>query len=660
MVPWKDLKLRIEWSDSIRDDSPVSIFKWPAPFNSDIPISFVRGTLDFRRMDYDLAIWFNLDFARMATQVYEESVGNLPLGTDIVLPGLRNCLSQPDGMEWFRKIASRPPDSEFDCANHLEQVLSRILKYNSGTNMYMLYDHECGVWQSEKMSWGATIGSSIDLIINNFGLALFRAARLLNTLGELAAPDPGPKPSDNVSVWNVANNKHKEMLKIVEEVEKTASAIFNGKYKEINAAFKRRLEAPQTAWDSDMRWIILTDGVINVDEVHETGNVSLYEFSPEHMSTMALEVGLMDSYRNAGVSEWDRGISKVLPDADVRRYLQKRFGAALLGKPGKAGKSMVWQHGIGDTAKSTIQECIAGSEGVFAPYSHISSARALTKTGEKMGVTALFKAYARGKRFAIMDELDDGETLAQAELKSMTGGGSVEGTAKYANSVSYYFTASLFMASNHPPTFPPGDTAALGRIHVVPFTHKLFIKSKDPEGWEAADDFHRADEQWASRVLESKQERASILRWVIDGLIFFGQDGGIGNLPEAMIEAAQEFSADSDPVSKIIRAMLGEEPGYDATPMVRIYTDAEWDAYRYSEKDDSLTQLGVEQLIEVLAQQLRVVKQGEPVPQRWMRAAKKMLDERGGKKKKVRMNGTATEYRYSRARLEYAPLNLEF
>lgn len=643
----------------IRDDIPVSIFKWPATFNNDIPISEVRGQIDFRKIDFDLAIWFNTDFARMAKQVYEDSVGNLPEGTEIVMPGLYATLRESDGMEWFRKIAARPPDSEFDCANHLEKVLSRVLKYNTGKSKFMLYDSDRGIWQHDKMTSGDTIGSSIDQIINDFGLALFRAAKLLKMLGELAAPDPGPKPEKDNGVWAGMNAKNKEMTKIVEEVEKTATAIFNGKYKEFHAAFKRRLEAPQTDWDSDTQWLILKDGAINVDEVYSTHQAVPHDFSPEHMTTMCLDVGLSDSFRNAGESEWDRGVAKVLPDPELRRYLQKRFGAALLGRPGQAGKSMVWQYGIGDTAKSTIQECIAGANGVFSPYAYVASSKALTKNGEKTGVTERFKAYARGKRFAIMDELDDGETLAQADLKVMTGGGSVEGTAKYENSVSYHFTATLFMASNHPPQFPPGDTAAQGRIHVVPFSHKLFIKSKDPEGWEAADEMHRADENWATRVLESAHERAAILRWVLDGLVFYAEDNGVGKLPQAMIEAASEFSADADPVAKIVRALIGEEPGFEESAILKIMTNKEWDEYGYSDKEGiSLTEF--ETLVEMYANQLRVIRPGEPVPRKWMNAAKTMIHEKGGNRKKVRVSAKSSAYVFSRVKIQYHPVGLEF
>lgn len=639
-------------------DNAMAAFNWPAEFNGDIPISTVRSQVDFRKIDYDLAIWFNEDFARMSVDAYAESVGNLEVGKEAVIPSVRAAVCGSEGMDWFKKIASRPPDSEFDCANHLEHVLSRILKYNTGTNQFMIYDSTSGVWMNERMSWGATVGSALDSIINNFGLALQRASTLLESIGALAAPDPGPKPNDKAAlgVWSILEKNHKEMKAIVKEVRDVYRGIFEGKYREITTTLKRRLGVPQTSWDSDTRWVVLSDGVLNVDEIYSTGKVTLGSFSPEHMTTMHLEVGLTDSIRNAGISEWDRGVAKVLPSVGVRKYLQKRFGGALLGRPGLGGKSMVWQWGIGDTAKSTIQECIAGSRGVFAPYAITSSSSALTKSGERTGAGDRFRAYARGKKFAIMSELDDGEQLAQSDLKVMTGGESVEGTAKYANAVTYYFTATIFMASNHAPTFPPGDMAAQGRIHTVPFTHKLYIQSKDPEGWASASEENRADPGWADMVLGSDQERAAILRWVIDGLVLFGKEG-IGDLPVEMREAAEEFASDADPVAKIVRSLLGEEPGYDSAPNLKIMKDKEWAEYGYSDGDGLSSSL-FDDLVEARAFELRLLTQGDRLPRKWLNGAKHMLHERGGAKKKVRV-GKSTSYVYSRVRLVHAPFGVE-
>lgn len=293
---------------------------------------------------------------------------------------------------------------------------------------------------------------------------------------------------------------------------------------------------------------------------------------------------------------------------------------------------MVWQYGPGDTAKSTLQECVAGAHGVFAPYAMTTSADSLTDRGTKSGAAERFKAYARGKRYVLMSELREGEMLDQAVVKSVTGGETVEGTAKFANAVSYFFTASVFMASNHPPTFPPGDTALAGRIHVVPFEHRLWVRSKNPEEWERASPEHRADEDWAARILGSAQERRAIFAWVLAGLEAFGREG-LGKLPQAMLEAREDFAADADPVGRLVRTLLGTEPGWEGPAWLKIYTDQEWEGSgRY--EGDGVAKARLEQLVNARARELGMVKFGEDgLSPKWLKASMRMLHELGGRKK---------------------------
>lgn len=638
---------------------PKEVFEWPTSFGADVKFDAVTSQHSFAEFDYDLAIWYNTDFSKMSADVYREQMGELAPGADPIDTRVRMALLGMDGEDWYERIAARVPFSEFRCAEYLEYALKHILLVDGSTRPqeFVMYDSKRGVWAHEgvALSNGQSVGSAVDEVINKFGKALGRAADVLLELANICAPDPGPKPGANANqalknAWHEANTKRERALKRAETAKKMARSIFTGKYAPIKNLLKSRLSVDTTSWDSETRWLVLSDGVIDLEQLYSEGQSRLRPFSPHYMMTMALEVGLGDPSRNAGDSEWDKGVAKVIPDIQVRRYLQKRFGAALLGRPGVCGKSMVWQFGVGDTAKSTIQECIAGSRGVFAPYSITSSSTALTKTGERTGATDRFMAYARGKKFAVMSELDDGEHLSQGKLKNMIGGESVEGTAKYSNAVSYFFTATIFMASNHPPLFPPGDTAAATRIHVVPFTHKLWIRSKNPEEWEAAGPEHRADESWTHRVLDSAQERSAILRWVLDGLVTFGREG-IGELPAAMREASEEFAADADPVAKIVRSLLGEEPGYEDTPSLRILTDKEWDEYGFKESD-GVPVKDVEYLIEIRAFELGVVKAGETLSNKWMNSAKRMIHERGGNRKKVKIPGSnTTTFAYSRMRL---------
>jgi hypothetical protein len=64
-------------------------------------------------------------------------------------------------------------------------------------------------------------------------------------------------------------------------------------------------------------------------------------------------------------------------------------------------------------------------------------------------------------------------------------------------------------------------------------------------------------------------------------------------------------------------------------------------------------------LIEIKANEMKLVKIGDKVPRKWMTGAKSMLHELGGKKKKVKTSGGNTAYAYSRVKLVFAPHGAE-
>lgn len=652
-------------------------FKWIKPLDGDVELTAFESQHSIFDFDWNLVVWWNAQFAD-AIRMMEHNKRYSPMENFSLDAIKRGLASEPDGgVELWKHIASRVPLTEMRCVDHLEVAIRHLVKVNKDIQgkPFVVYDAVTGTWKSEgeTLRYGAakTVGSLVDQIIGRlFAEAMNSAVDFLEELVTAVVPMPAQnpfrgmnraqinaamqQPTPEMMAWDAAQTRRRALLDKIKPIQEMQKSITRGKYAPIKNLLRTRLGVAMTEWDTDTDWLVLRDGAVNVKEVHDTREVRVHPHSPTHMSTMALEVGWSDAIRNAGKSEWEAGVEKVLPKTPVREYLQKRFGAALLGTPGVAGKSMVWQWGVGDTAKSTLQECIAGARGVFAPYSLVTSSDALVARQATQATAERFKAYARGKRFVIMSELKDGEILDQAIVKSVTGGETVEGTAKYQNAVSYFFTATLFMASNHAPTYAPGDTALSQRIHVVPFEHKLIVREKDPDGWAVAPPEHRADPYWATRVLESPQERAAILRWVLDGLIRFADEGAVP--PEEMKIANEEFSAEADPVARLVRSLLGTEAGYEGAAWLKIYTDQEWSDLGRRERDglsvyDAQNMVTARAVELGLADQRSVGADGRPVvSQKIVRAAMNMLHEMGGKKKKVTLDSTTnrTGWAFSR------------
>lgn len=626
---------------------PCDVFGWKSknrlPY--DVALSDMAETTgSIADIDWDLTILWN--------RRYAEAARNWAIYASRDLDDYFS--SRPTPLV-FRDVIDRLPRTQLRAVEHLQETVAHILRSvaDVARNPWMFYDPASGVWTPEGQWLPGQVGSSVNLavasVIRSFLDALNRSIDLLYTMVDWVVP-PIDKPEKNASddeKQDYADHeaKRNELRKRIKEAHKFAQAIPNGVFTKIESELRKRLAINQEQWDSDTRYLILKDGVIDLKETYRTGEIVLEEFSPLHFSTMRLDIAWNDQTRNAGLSEWERGVKKILPDPDVRGYLQKRYGAALLGTPAIAGKSMVWQYGPGDTAKSTIQECIAGDRGVFSPYALATSSQALlvSRGGGKNDNGERFVAYARGKRFAIMDEIQDGEMLDAEIVKRITGGGTVEGKALYSNAVRYFFTATIFISSNHPPTFPPGDTALQNRIHVIPFKHRFWVQSKNPKEWEASAPEDRADESWATRVLDSPHERSAILRWVIEGLVAFGRDGGIGSLPEAMRDEHDDFIADADPIATLANTLLGEEPGTESNPWLQIYSDAEWEQMGRQEYE-CISRDRLYELISLRAEQLGIgLDKNGQVSKKTVQRTRSMLSERGGNWKRVSVPGSTNK-----------------
>lgn len=649
----------------------VEYFNWPidSDMPDDVGLDAFQEEYDINEFSWDLAIWWNTELARVAYNSRASDVVAADLLSPLYLRGLRSTDSA-EVDQFIKDCASRIPRSEKRVVDHLERVVGHVMRSvdDLSGKPFRLYDPLTGIWREEgewinERQVGTSVGSVIDRIIGEFEAAMHRAVDAIYDFVDDAEPNPGPKPqAQNLqAAWQARVDRRKRLLETVKDAHEMARSISRGKYRQIKSALQQRLAVKQTYWNGEKstQWLVLKDGVLDLTDIETNKRASgVLAFSPYYASTMALDVAWADAEKIVGKSKWVAGVEKIVPDPEVREYLQKRYGAALLGRPGVAGKSMVWQYGVGDTGKSTLQEAIAGAKGVFAEYSYQADAEVLTSKGADRGATDRFIAYVRGKRYAIISELDSGAQLNQGKFKTMTGGETVSGTAKYSNEVTYFFTPTLFVSSNHAPNLPYGDTALIQRIHVVPFTSKLVVRSKvTKEEWEATPVDRRADENWLNDLLNSKEERAAILHWVIEGLIKFACDGRLSDLPKVMQDARKDFVSEGDPISEIVNSLLGTEPGWEDRKQLHIYTDQEWRIQEWRE-NEGVPVSRVEELIEARAIEMGIVTGFDTLSRRQLNAAKQMLDEMGAARKTVMFPTGKSGKAFARMREVYVAQNV--
>ena len=156
----------------------------------------------------------------------------------------------------------------------------------------------------------------------------------------------------------------------------------------------------------------------------------------------------------ANSAEWDTFLAATLPDVDVRTFLQRVVGLALVGK--------VIEHvlpiltGTGRNGKGTFVRTVAAALGSYA----IEAEPDLFMARERAHPTG--QLDLRGVRFATCQETDDGRRLDVAAVKRLTGGDTIRARKMRQDFIEFTPSHLPFLITNHLPKVPGRRPRALG------------------------------------------------------------------------------------------------------------------------------------------------------------------------------------------------------
>lgn len=416
---------------------------------------------------------------------------------------------------------------------------------------------------------------------------------------------PSAKEPALLSAWADRDEIIREINRDISNTNLFARNILGKSRAGIIKQWSELVDIDENMFDTNMRWVVCEGGTVDLEKIRYNLEdpifMSVVPYSPEHMSTQKCHARVdylsidyippEDLDDLPSTSEFIKGVSKTLPNRGIREFLQARYGVALYGDPGSFGKVMLWAYGSSDTAKSSIQETIAGNDGIFSEYSWTGNATVISQTSGGVGTDTesnRFKGQARGKRFVLFNEMDEGMRLSQSKVKSFTAGDTVFGDVKYGSEANYKFTGTLFMASNDMPRLPAGDVALATRVLVIPFTHHYIVQEKNSTLWMNEPE-NRANPHWVSDILSSDFERSMILLWTLEGARnYFSRDIGKA-IPKEIEEAGDTFKNQSDFMSQIIHTMIGNNKDADGVRQVyRYYTSEQWQALGHKDADGVL------------------------------------------------------------------------
>ena len=228
-------------------------------------------------------------------------------------------------------------------------------------------------------------------------------------------------------------------------------------------------------------------------------------------------------------------LERVQPDPEMRDFLARLFGHALLGTVVEHVLAIFY--GIGANGKTTLVEAVSQ---VFGDYARPIDPELLVVRGDvhPTGTAALF-----GLRLAVTHELDAGRRLAEATVKRLTGGDKITTRRMHEDFWDFNPSHSLVMHTNHKPIVRGTDEGIWRRLRFIPFD--VVIPEQERDG------------KLPERL---ELEADGILLWAIAGYWNWVSRGLAA--PEQVITATQGVRGESD----MLGLFLTERCRLDAGP----------------------------------------------------------------------------------------------
>lgn len=223
---------------------------------------------------------------------------------------------------------------------------------------------------------------------------------------------------------------------------------------------------------------------------------------------------------------WENFLARVLPDEEVRSFVQRLFGYSMLGQVTEHVLPIL--NGPGGNGKSVLQDAIMHAFGDYADA--VDPAILMESKNERHGA---FKMKLKAQRLVFCSETDRGRRFSEATMKRLVGGDPIEANYMYQNPVTFLPSHTLVMLTNHLPKVSADDPAVWRRILVVPFDVVIPPEERDPK-----------------LTAKLKAVPNAVLTWVYQGWLAY-QEQGL-NPPEAVRVRTQAYQEDNSALGRFL------------------------------------------------------------------------------------------------------------
>lgn len=421
-----------------------------------------------------------------------------------------SCWDEPDGMVTEAKDPGDYEAEDDGLAQHFIDLSGEDLLWVPDYKSWFYFDGERGIWLGDGPDRAGQLALKVVARIRTAREAKFRA---LDHADKQQKPDGRPTDHDIIERQIGKLNKAMKRLGVNAGMRSMVDV----------AKYDERMVRPASGFDADERLLHLPDG--KVIELKEDG-VSVREAVRSDCATRHTAA----PYVPGAVDEtWDRFLKTTLPDAELRWFVQRLFGYALLG--GNPLGKLVFLHGQTSSGKSTIVEACNAAMGAYAGSFDLSLFREKQDSGARPDIVRVSPM-----RMIFSSEAGSAWHLHNDMIKNMTGSDTKSARLNHGNT---YFervpSFTPFIATNGFPKIENADPATWRRLLAVPFDRQFGVPGKD--GGRAADLSMR------DHLRASPAAHIAVLSWMVKGYESYAKYGleGKNGVPEAVTMRSKEM-----------------------------------------------------------------------------------------------------------------------
>jgi len=245
---------------------------------------------------------------------------------------------------------------------------------------------------------------------------------------------------------------------------------------------------------------------------------------------------------NAEAPTWGAFLARVLPDAEVREYVQRYVGYCLTGLTSE--QVFLFFYGSGQNGKGTFLETM---DALFGDH-HARIRASVIASGSAYAAEARFGLVPLvGRRLVTFGELEERASFNETLLKELTGEDPIEVETKGKQPYQYKPKAKYILAGNYKPRISGTDLGVWRRVRLVPFT--VTIPPEERDG--GLRDKLRA-------------ELPGVLNWALDGFETYTEKGR-GDVSKAIRDATGEYKEDSDVLGQFLGEKVMRDPAAEIT-----------------------------------------------------------------------------------------------